>query len=112
MLLLSPNGYIMSMSPFGYRWNGMTVRSIRDAAVAVRGRRTELGMSQDELATGAGVSRKWIVEFEAGKPSAEFALVLRVLDALGLTLELGSLNEPRDHAQVDLDDILDEHRGR
>jgi y4mF family transcriptional regulator len=91
---------------------GMSVRSIRDAAVAVRGRRTDLGMSQDELASRAGVSRKWVVEFESGKPSAEFALVIRVLDALGLVIELGPPNEPRDGAPVDLDDILDEHRGR
>ena len=90
----------------------MEVRSIRDAAVAVRGRRTELRMSQDELAARAGVSRKWIVEFEASKPSAEFALVIRVLDALGLALEVGSQNKPRDHGPVDLDDILDQHRGR
>lgn len=90
----------------------MTIRSIRDAAVAVRGRRTELGISQDELAKRAGVSRKWVVEFEAGKPSAEFALVIRVLDALGLALELGSADKARDHASVDLDDILDEYRGR
>lgn len=67
-------------------------------------------MSQDELASRAGVSRKWIVEFEAGKPSAEFALVIRVLDALGIALELGSQNMPRDKTPVDLDDILDEHR--
>ncbi|MEO7332522.1 MAG: helix-turn-helix domain-containing protein [Gemmatimonadales bacterium] len=78
----------------------------------MRGRRTELRISQDELASRAGVSRKWIVEFEAGKPSAEFALVIRVLDALGVALELGSQNKPRDHAPVDLDAILDEHRDR
>lgn len=88
----------------------MRVRSIRDAAVAVRGRRTELRLSQDELASRAGISRKWIVEFEGGKPSAEFALVIRVLDALGLVIELGPPNAPRDGAPVDLDDILDEHR--
>ena len=90
----------------------MRVRSIRDAAIAVRGRRTELRLSQDELASRAGVSRKWIVEFESGKPSAEFALVIRVVDALGLGMELGSPNAPRDPAPVDLDDILDEHRRR
>ena len=90
----------------------MTLRSIRDAAVAVRGRRTELGLSQDELAARAGVSRKWVVEFEAGKASAEFALVFRVLDALGLALELASADTPRARAPIDLDDILDEHRGR
>ena len=35
-----------------------------------------------------------------------------VLDALGLVIELGPPSAPRDGAPVDLDDILDEHRGR
>lgn len=78
----------------------------------MRGRRTELGLSQDELSARAGVSRKWIVEFEAGKPAAEFALVMRVFDALGLGLELRPESEPYGDAPVDLDEILDEHRRR
>lgn len=90
----------------------MTIRSIRDSAVIVRGRRTELGMTQDELAAKAGVSRKWVVEFEAGKSSAEFALVIRVLDALGLVLQVRSEDESRRGSPVDLDDILDHYRSR
>ena len=66
----------------------MTVRSIRDLAAAVRGRRIDLGMSQADLASRARVSRKWIYEFEAGKSTAEVGTLLRVLDALGLGLEL------------------------
>ncbi len=66
----------------------MAVRSIRDIAVAARGRRQELGLSQAELARRAGVSRKWISEFETGKPTAELGLVLRVLDELGFRLDL------------------------
>jgi HTH-type transcriptional regulator/antitoxin HipB len=92
----------------------MTIRSIRDLAAAVRGRRKDLGWNQAELAERAGVSRKWIYEFEAGKPAAEFGLLLRALDALGLDLELTSRSEagrssPGD--TVDLDALLDEHRG-
>jgi hypothetical protein len=34
------------------------------------------------------VSRKWLVEFEAAKPSVELGLVLRVLDTLGLALDI------------------------
>ena len=95
----------------------MTVRSIRDLAAAVRGRRKDLRLSQAELARRAGVSRKWIYEFEAGKPSAEFGLLLRVLDELGLGLELGvRADQPRRPAAdrvatVDLDALLEEHRG-
>jgi len=89
----------------------MSVRSIRDMAAAVRGRRHDLGLSQVELASRAGVSRKWISQFEAGKSTAEFGLVLRVLDALALRLELhdasstqGGSSENR--GAVDLDLLL------
>lgn len=95
----------------------MTVRSIRDLAAAVRGRRIDLGLSQANLAARAGVSRKWIYQFEAGKPKAEFGLILRVLDALALalSLELAPLDDAHASAEgevVDLDALIDEHRGR
>jgi HTH-type transcriptional regulator / antitoxin HipB len=93
----------------------MRARSIRDFAAAVRGRRRDLEMTQDELATRAGVSRKWIYEFEAGKPNAELGLILRVFDALGLVLELGPDEPARTGASgtmTDLDALIDEHRSR
>ena len=93
----------------------MRISSIRDVAVTVRGRRTDLGLSQAELARRAGVSRKWISEFEAGKPTAEFGLVIRVLDELGVALDLisGEDTDPSQTAnQVDLDALLDEQRVR
>jgi HTH-type transcriptional regulator / antitoxin HipB len=68
-------------------------------------------MSQAQLADRAGVSRKWIYEFEAGKPSAELGLLLRVLDALDLALEL-TRGADATAETVDLDAILDEHRRR
>jgi HTH-type transcriptional regulator/antitoxin HipB len=92
----------------------MTVRSVRDLAAAVRGRRQDLGISQAELARRAAVSRKWIYEFEAGKPTAEFGLLMRVLDELELELELSARPKPADSdrdAAVDLDALLEEHRG-
>lgn len=90
----------------------MTIRSIHDLAATIRGRRTDLGMSQAELAKRTGVSRKWIYEFEAGKPTAEFGLLLRVLDALGLGIELTPSNRTADAAAatVDLDAVIDEYR--
>lgn len=90
----------------------MTIRSIHELAAAMRGRRTDLGMSQAELAKRARVSRKWIYEFEAGKPTAELGLLLRVLDALGLGIELAASEGTADaeSAAVDLDAVIDEYR--
>ena len=84
------------------------IHSIRDAGLAVRGRRLALNLTQAQLAHLAGVSRKWVNEFEAGKPSAELELVVRVLTALGLVLVIqpvGSRSE-NDGATVDLDELL------
>ncbi len=107
----------------------MRVHSIADVAAAVRGRRLDRKLSQSELAQRSGISRKWISEFEAGKARAEFALVIRVLEALGLSLDLsddpgaaadmsatGTLSAsanvtPTAGGQVNLDELLEEHRG-
>ena len=85
-------------------------QSIRDIAAAVKGRRHDLGLSQDRLARQAGVSRKWISEFEAGKPTAELQLVLRVLDALGFQLRLDPADRTRGTGRrdaIDLDILLE-----
>lgn len=84
----------------------MPVKSIRDIAATARGRRLDLGLSQAELAQRAHVSRKWIYQFEQGKQTAELGLVLRVLDALGLTLEIVKHGVPAGTAGQNLDDIL------
>ncbi|HVA44220.1 MAG TPA: helix-turn-helix domain-containing protein [Acidimicrobiales bacterium] len=89
----------------------MRVRSIKDVAAAVRGRRTDLGLNQAELAERVGVSRKWIYEFEAGKPRAEFVLVLRVLDELGLALGVSDAGTSTASA-INLDAVLEEHRNQ
>lgn len=61
----------------------------RDLGTAVRGRRIDLGLSQDDLAARVRVSRRWLSAFEAGKDSVELGIVLRVLAALGLDLHVG-----------------------
>ena len=88
----------------------MIIHTILDAASVVRSRRSELNLSQAVLARRAGVSRKWVYEFEAGKPNAELGILLSVLTALNLTLraEEALPNEQSDDA--DLDRLLDEYR--
>jgi transcriptional regulator with XRE-family HTH domain len=91
------------------------INSIRDLAASARGRRQRLGLSQAELAGRAGVSRTWLSEFEACKPTAELGLVIRLFDALGLRLVVDEGDRPADDrpestAAVDLDALLDDYR--
>jgi HTH-type transcriptional regulator/antitoxin HipB len=51
---------------------------------AIRLKRQGLGLSQSALAELLGVERKWVLRLEAGNPKAEFALVLKALDAVGI----------------------------
>ena len=93
----------------------MQIKSMRDMAATVRGRRKDLGLSQGELATRVGVSRLWVNQFEAGKPTVEFGLVLRLLVALDLRLDLAPGGKGRDNSargSVDLDDLLDQYHDR
>ncbi len=60
-----------------------TVNEIRLAALS---KRRALGLSQSQLASQTGVSRKWLSEFERGKTAAELGLVLRLLNGLGLEI--------------------------
>jgi HTH-type transcriptional regulator / antitoxin HipB len=71
---------------------------VRDISIAdwnkfgatIKAERTRLALSQHELAARAGVSRSWLAKLEAGHRGAEFEQILRLLDALGLSLVLRS----------------------
>lgn len=75
----------------------------------LRGRRRDLGLSQAEVASRAGVSRAWLSNVERGKPSAEVGLVLRLLGVLGLALQV---SEPVGSPDIDLDEVLREYGRR
>ena len=87
----------------------MLLRAPIDLGLAIRERRRELHLDQSELAQQVGVSRKWIIDAEKGKPRAEIGLLLRTLNVLGLRLSLG-VPPPLDDSAVpavDIDAILD-----
>jgi transcriptional regulator with XRE-family HTH domain len=95
----------------------MEAHTLRQLALAARGRRVELGLSQAEVAARARVSRQWVSEFEAGKATAELGLALRLLDAVGLRVELVPAESAAraaggDDDAIDLDALLEEYRGR
>jgi HTH-type transcriptional regulator/antitoxin HipB len=62
------------------------VRTAKDLGALIRDRRKRLGLDQLTLAERVGVSRQWIIDAEQGKPRAPIGLLLRTLDALGVTL--------------------------
>lgn len=54
--------------------------------LTIRQARREQGLRQAQLAAAANVGVRFIVELEAGKPTAHIGKTLAVLEALGLTL--------------------------
>jgi len=88
----------------------MKITSARDLAAAVRGRRLSLGLSQADLAGRARVSRPWLSEVEAGKPTAEFGRIIRLLDTLGIGLHLEVAGD--EATTVDLDAHLIDYENR
>ncbi len=93
----------------------MKITSAQDLAAAVRGRRITMGLSQGDLAVRAGVSRPWLSKVETGKPTTEFGLIIRLLDVLGLSMDLVESDRAEGDCattSVNLDDLLEEYRDR
>ena len=61
----------------------------------VRDERKELGLRQDELAAASGVGLRFIVDLEAGKPTAQIGKTLQVLAALGCSLDITPPPDPK-----------------
>ena len=81
----------------------MRLRNCADLGRYVRDRRRSNGFSQTDLAGRAMVSRRWLSDLEAGKPTAEVGLVFKVIAALGLYLDV----QPEPASEIDLDAYLD-----
>jgi HTH-type transcriptional regulator/antitoxin HipB len=97
----------------------MNVRTALELGAAIRERRRQLNLDQEELAKIVGVSRKWIIDVEKGKTRAEIGLILRTLDALGISVSLDTTgtgvpgaDTPDVIATPDIDSVLDRTRDR
>lgn len=78
-----------------------------DLGWAIRDARNAQGLSQHRLAERAGVSRAWLARVEAGHRKAEIELLMRTMDALGLSLFLGlKPDAAADAADPELDEAL------
>ena len=54
----------------------------------IRETRKLQGLTQSDLALVCGTGKRFIVDLEKGKPTCEFAKVLKALQMLGIQIEL------------------------
>jgi HTH-type transcriptional regulator / antitoxin HipB len=80
----------------------LRINSARDLGLYLRDQRVQAGWSQTELSERAQVSRRWLSALEAGKPTTEVGLILKVVAAMGLMVEL----QPAPQREIDLDEYL------
>ena len=64
------------------------IQNTRDIGQTVQTYRKKQGLTQEELALLANVGRRFVVELEQGKQTAQIGKVLQVLNALGIGLNL------------------------
>ncbi len=83
----------------------MRVRTRRDMGLCIRELRRARGLTQARLAELVGTSRRWVVQVEQGKTSADLGALLRTLRALGADLHV---RPTRTHdAAAELSAIID-----
>jgi transcriptional regulator with XRE-family HTH domain len=72
-----------------------TITNARQLGAAIRERRKDARLTAAQAASLARVSRRLLVELEGGKrPNVGFAALLRILDLLGLDLEVQARGLP------------------
>lgn len=88
----------------------MQIRTAKDIGALIRDQRKNQQLDQAKLAEKVGVNRRWVLEVERGKPRAEIGLVLKTLEALGLTLSVETTTARRrggrEVESVDIDAII------
>lgn len=82
------------MFPIGYM--AMKITDSKSLGKVVREARRALGVTQDQLALTSGTNRRFIIELEQGKPTAQIGKVLQVLRTLGCSLDLTMPRTPKD----------------
>jgi len=67
-----------------------TITTSTELGTAIRTARKGIKVTQKELAMTAGVGLRYLIELERGKPTARLEGVFKILQALGLKLNIGS----------------------
>lgn len=64
------------------------IRAVSDLGMAIRAVRKQQGLRQDDTAGSAGVGHVFLRDVERGKETVQLGLVLKVLDELGIQLNI------------------------
>jgi len=72
------------------------IRDPADFGAVLRAARKRRGLRLEDVALGAGVGIRFVSELERGKPTARLGASLRVVAALGLTIDVDDAHEPSD----------------
>ena len=70
------------------------VNTVGSLGAEMRRLRLAAGLTQQQLADAAGVSRRWVSLCEKGHPGAELGNLMRVARALGLAVRFGPVPGP------------------
>lgn len=79
------------------------VRGVPALGRALHRRRKDIGLTQAECASAAGVSVAWLSQFENGKATCEVGLVMDVAHVLGVCFDLRPVTRSL------ADDVIDDH---
>ena len=66
----------------------MALHNAEQLGAAIRLKRKEKNLTQNELAELLGAERKWVLNLESGNSKAEIGLILRAIEVLGLRASL------------------------
>lgn len=66
----------------------MKIKTAQDIAILIKTERKKQNLTQTELAGLCNVGLRFIVDIEAGKETCQIGKVLKVLDVLGINLEI------------------------
>ncbi|HEY7934598.1 MAG TPA: helix-turn-helix domain-containing protein [Solirubrobacteraceae bacterium] len=73
--------------------DSMVVRTSIDLGNALRARRRDLGLAQEEISSVIGVNRRVIGELERGKGTVRLQIAMEAARVLGLDIELAPRNK-------------------
>lgn len=101
----SPFLHLVRMCTYHDTMAGIALTTPAQIGAATRSARRRAGLTQQQLAERAGVSRRWLIALESGHSErAELGKVLDTLDTLGLDLTVSTT--PR--ATSSLADLLED----
>lgn len=88
----------------------MRIRTRKDLGLLIRDTRKKRRMTQAELAEVVGVNRRWVVQVEQAKTSADLRTLFKALRALGIEMHI----RPRQFSQAaeDIAAMVDTGRQR